>query len=240
MTPQERDLIVQLFNRLNQAERQAKDRDAEALIKEGATHVPDAAYLLVQTVLIQDMALAEAEKRIKDLEQQPQQQPQQPPSFLAAARGSVPDAGPWGRAPSAPAAAPSPVWTNSAAAGAGAAAASAGPAQSLAAPGASSGFLRSAATTAAGVAGGALLFEGISSLFMPHYGNLLGGMTPQPGLGETVVNNYYGDQQQPPMDTGYDQTVQADDQDMNQDPGQDPGQDWGGGDGGDGGGNIDI
>ena len=56
-------------------------------------------------------------------------------------------------------------------------------------PGASSGFLRSAATTAAGIAGGALLFSGISSLFGPHYGNLL-AVTPQPGLGETVVNNY--------------------------------------------------
>ena len=54
------------------------------------------------------------------------------------------------------------------------------------------GFLRSAAATAAGVAGGALLFQGIESLFGNHYaGGLMGGgMTP--GLGETVVNNYYG------------------------------------------------
>lgn len=54
------------------------------------------------------------------------------------------------------------------------------------------GFLRSAAATAAGVAGGALLFQGIESLFGHHYaGDLMGaGMTP--GLGETVVNNYYG------------------------------------------------
>ena len=46
--------------------------------------------------------------------------------------------------------------------------------------------------TAAGVAGGALLFQGISSLFGNHYagGLMSGGMTP--GLGETVVNNYYG------------------------------------------------
>ncbi|MGH6681086.1 MAG: hypothetical protein ACREDL_19655, partial [Bradyrhizobium sp.] len=34
----------------------------------------------------------------------------------------------------------------------------------------------------------------IQSLFGPHYGNMLGGMPMQPGLGETVVNNYYGDQ----------------------------------------------
>jgi hypothetical protein len=58
--------------------------------------------------------------------------------------------------------------------------------------GAGGGFLRSAAATAAGVAGGALLFQGISSLFGNHYagGLMSGGMTP--GLGESVVNNYYG------------------------------------------------
>ena len=54
------------------------------------------------------------------------------------------------------------------------------------------GFLRSAAATAAGVAGGALLFQGIESLFGPHYAGGLTGAGMTPGLGETVVNNYYG------------------------------------------------
>ena len=64
-------------------------------------------------------------------------------------------------------------------------------------PGAGSGFLRQAATTAAGIAGGALLFQGIQSLFGPHYGGgFLSGMPPQPGISETV-NNYYGDQSAP-------------------------------------------
>ena len=61
--------------------------------------------------------------------------------------------------------------------------------------GGGSSFLRSAATTAAGVAGGALLFQGIESLFGGHAGGGIlggqGGVTP--GLGESVVNNYYGD-----------------------------------------------
>jgi len=235
MTPQERDLIAHLFDRLEQAESQAKDSDAEAAIAEGAKRVPDAAYLLVQTVLIQDMALAEADKRIKDLEARAQEQQAQPQSFLAAAR-SVPNAGPWGRAPAPQAPASGAVWTNSATGQPAAAA------PSLAMPGASSGFLRSAATTAAGIAGGALLFQGISSLFAPHYGNLFGGMMPQPGLGETVVNNYYGDQtQQAPVDTGYDDQglVQADDQGGGGQDLSDPGgQDFS--DPGDGGGTIDI
>jgi hypothetical protein len=69
----------------------------------------------------------------------------------------------------------------------------------LTAPGATSGFLRSAATTAAGIAGGALLFQGIQSLFGHGawggaYGGMLGGMPSQPGISETVINNYYGDE----------------------------------------------
>ena len=198
MTPQERDLIASLLSRLQQAANQPKDRDAEALIRQGIAAQPDAPYLLVQTVLIEDMALSEAHNRIKDLEQQlaaAQSAPQQQPtSFLGAARSSVPAAGPWGSP--APAAAPArgPVWTQGGASQQAAPAPSMVPAMApLAAPSASSGFLRQAATTAAGVAGGALLFEGISSMFGPHYGNMLGGMPAQPGIGETVINNYYGD-----------------------------------------------
>ncbi len=241
MTPQERDLIAHLFSRLNDAESQAKDRDAEALIRDGMSHVPDAPYLLVQTVLIQDMALAEADKRIKELEAQAKPQPQRRRSSRRAFSRARAAACPMPargaarrrrrrRKRSAPGG--GAVWTNSATGQPVAAQPGAGAAPSLAMPGASSGFLRSAATTAAGIAGGALLFSGISSLFGPHYGNLFGGMTPQPGLGETVVNNYYGDQsQQAPADPGTDDQglVQADDQDAG---GQDFSDDSGGGDGG--------
>ena len=56
-------------------------------------------------------------------------------------------------------------------------------------------FLRGAASTAAGVAGGALLFQGISSLFSGHQGfanSALSGLSPQDSLSEkTIVNNYY-------------------------------------------------
>jgi hypothetical protein len=47
------------------------------------------------------------------------------------------------------------------------------------------------------VAGGALLFQGIESLFGHHASaGILGGQGMTPGLGETVVNNYYGDPSQ--------------------------------------------
>ena len=54
-------------------------------------------------------------------------------------------------------------------------------------------FLRSAAITAAGIAGGALLFEGIQSMFGHHDAtNITGNQAAMPGLGETVLNNHYG------------------------------------------------
>ena len=87
MTPQDRELIAQLFARLNQAAQQPKDPEAEASIRRGIDENPDAPYLLVQTVLIQDMALTHAQNRLAELERQVAAAPQpvpakQPTSFL--------------------------------------------------------------------------------------------------------------------------------------------------------------
>jgi hypothetical protein len=233
MTPQERDLVTALLSRLEQHGAQPKDPEADALIRKAMAEQPDAPYYLVQTVLVQDMALRNAESRIAALERQlaqakaaaaaaPQQQPQS--SFLGGAdRGSVPSAGAWTH--SSPSAAPAPVWSQSGGAGAPAAgaapvasSASAGGAPTLM-PGAGSGFLRQAATTAAGIAGGALLFQGIQSLFGPHYGGgFLSGMPTQPGISETVNNYYYEDRNAP-------DTTQADagaDRDQSYAADQDP------------------
>ena len=226
MTPQEQELITSLFNRLQQAGNQPKDAEAAELIRRGVSALPDAPYLLAQTVLIQDMALSEAHNRIKELEQRTAPPPQ-PASFLAGARAGVPSAGPWGQAAPPPAAASAPVWTQSAPQMPAPAAMA-----PLAAPGATSSFLRQAATTAAGIAGGALLFEGIQSLFGAHYGSgFLSNAALQPGLGETVINNYYGSDAGNTRQADYDPApdpgtshdpnlVQADDTDYS-DPGQD-------------------
>src|SRR5260370_35711719 len=120
MTPQERDLITHLLSRVGQAGGQPKDPEADALIRQAVAAQPDAPYYLVQTVLIQDMALSQAQSRIHELEQQlaaSRPAPSQPTSFLGglfgggssapAGSGSVPAAGPWGPpAPAAPAQAP--------------------------------------------------------------------------------------------------------------------------------------
>jgi uncharacterized protein len=208
MTPQEKDLLTTLLDRLKSAPTQAKDPEADALIRQAVADRPDLPYYLVQTVLIQDLSLHQAQQQITDLEKQlaDAQQAAKPGvgSFLgglfgqrppAPAGSAPPPAGPWTRAPQVAAAPPAQPYAQ---------AGYAQPAQQgygqpmggaggmMGGMGGGGGFLRSAAATAAGVAGGALLFQGISSLFGNHYaGGLMGGgMTP--GLGETVVNNYYG------------------------------------------------
>jgi hypothetical protein len=137
---EERELITGLFGRLQPFESQPRDGEAEALIKDLATRQPAAPYLLVQTVLVQEQALKAAQERIAELEGKA--------GGAAASSGflsNAPRIGPWGSKPS-----------------------SAVPQTARPAPGGAwgggGGFLRSAMATAAGVAGGALLFQGISSL----------------------------------------------------------------------------
>ena len=67
-------------------------------------------------------------------------------------------------------------------------------------------MLATAAATAAGVAGGALLFQGIESLFgRGASAGMLGGQGVTPGLGETVVNNYYDDKSDRGSDANFQQ-----------------------------------
>jgi uncharacterized protein len=204
MTPQERDLITTLLSRLKNAAVQQKEPEADGLIRQAMAEQPDAPYYLVQTVVIQDLSLHNAQNRIAELEQQltdAQQQAARPTSFLGSLFGthqpappaaSAPPAGPWTRAPQVAAAPMAPPY--------GQPAGQAYPQQGYGQPtgggfmggGGGGGFLRSAAATAAGIAGGALLFQGIESLFGHGGGGILGGQAMTPGLGETVVSNYYG------------------------------------------------
>ena len=149
MQSEERELITGLFGRLQPFESQPRDGEAEALIKEGVARQPAAPYLLVQTVLVQEQALKAAQERIAELEAKAGAAPAAASGFL----GSAPKIGPWGAAaPTAPRASVPPTRS---------------PLQAALAPqqgGGGGSFLRSAMATAAGVAGGALLFEGIRSL----------------------------------------------------------------------------
>jgi uncharacterized protein len=116
MTPQERQLIDDLFDRLSKMESAPRDPDAMAVIAQGLRIAPNAIYPLVQTVLVQDEALRRANARIQELEaatNAPQQQ--QGGGFLdtmrdaifgqSQPRGSVPNVPP-------PQAGSRPVWNS--------------------------------------------------------------------------------------------------------------------------------
>jgi uncharacterized protein len=178
MTPQERQLVADLFDRLATLENAPRDADAERAIAEGLARAPNAPYALVQTVLVQDEALKQADARIRELE---------------AALGAVPGAqagsggfldtmrdslfgrreGPHGSVPTvrpqgAPMGVPPGFRTDAA------------QTQTQSQPGApypqeqrggGGSFLGTAAAAAAGVIGGSLLLDGIRSMM----GNRPGG-----------------------------------------------------------------
>jgi uncharacterized protein len=197
MTPQESSMLEDLVRKVEETQLTEKDPEAEQLLLEGLGRDPDAIYKLAQTVLVQNLALNQARAQLQQLQQQAQPQPARATSFLGGLLGHrdpapqqtqyqpVPAYQPQYQAAPQYAAAP-PQYA-------------AAPAYAPSAPSPVGGFLRSAATTAAGVAAGALAFEGIESL-MHHGGGGFGGGYGSgfgaPPVEETVINNYYDDPQQ--------------------------------------------
>jgi len=180
MTPQETQLVGDLFDRLAELESTPRDAAAERLIADGLQRAPHAVYALVQTALVQDEALKRANARIEELQAQTGDAPsaeQRPASFLdtmrealtghAPARSSVPSVRPqsqsqgsqpqnfqpqYGEPQGGYPPAPPPGYSGSGPVGSG------------------GSFLGTAASTAAGVLGGALLLDGIRSMFGRHAG----------------------------------------------------------------------
>jgi hypothetical protein len=173
MTEQERELLNNLLANLVATPTTQKDFEADDLIRRALSRKPDATYLLVQRTLLQEIALKNAQSRIDALEQQLRQaQPisdtrtSDSGSFLGNSGNQPAPSARWSQSPP-----PSQNWNYQ----------SVPP--STPQPNAFSGFLKSAATTAAGVAGGALLFQGLENLFDHR-----GGWQDQPQ--EIVENNY--------------------------------------------------
>jgi uncharacterized protein len=204
VTPQEEQLINSLIERVNQTELQEKDPDAEALLLKGLSTNPDALYILAQSVLIQNIALDQARAQVAQLQQQVQQARQQPAhttSFLGNLLGHRDPAPPpqptyippqqQGYVPPPP---PPPGYDPQYA-------------QPQYIPAGQPSFLRGAMQTAAGVAAGAVAFEGVESILHgmggfghPGFGGMgMGGFGMGGGMmgggferpEETVINNYY-------------------------------------------------
>jgi uncharacterized protein len=205
MNAEERQLITDLFERLRSVGAVDKDRDAEALIISNARQNPDAGYLLVQNVLVQEhlaqqqaLELQSMQARIEELEamvsrQQPAQR-QQPAGnggflggmFGGGARPAAPQSVPVSRP------APSYNQTSSPWGNRGAAPQQGGYQQppayqpQQAAPASGGGFMRSAMGMAAGVAGGMLAANAISNMMK---GNSPSGNSPAQASGGDLGSN---------------------------------------------------
>ena len=176
MNSEEQTLIDGLFSRLQQAETDSAPRDAqaEARIKEHMARQPAVGYYMTQSILVQEHALQSLDAQNKQQAQQIQQlqgelqrakatqpAPASGGGFLSSIFGGSSrdpqpapsnSGGGW-REPARPAfGQPAPQQNYQ-------------PPQAPVAAPAGSGFLGGAMKTAAGVAGGVLLAEGISSLF---------------------------------------------------------------------------
>jgi hypothetical protein len=191
MTPQERQLVAELFERLAALENEPRDPEAERVIREGLARAPHAVYPLVQSVLLQDEALKQADAYIRELEGYPPQGGEKPRGFLDSMRdalmgredprGSVPSV----RSGSEPMGVPPQYRTGM---GPGAPQAPMSPE-----PGGRGGsFLGTAAAAAAGMIGGGLLLSGIRGMlggadqkgpFASAFDELSGSRTPGGGSG---------------------------------------------------------
>jgi hypothetical protein len=213
MSPEERRMLSDLFDRVRAAQSTERDREADDFITAKLREQPYAGYFLAQAVIVQDQALQATTRRVQELEDELHRRDsqdgglgQQSGGFLAglgslfgnrqaqpparsydrspqrdgslyddyAQSSRAPDPGPWGRAGAAGS------WGQSTLMGS------------------SGGFLSGALTTAAGVAGGVLAADAIRGMFSSHWGGTgnalgagLGGFGNGLG-GETVVNNFFG------------------------------------------------
>lgn len=243
MSPEETQLLTSLFDRVRSASSTPRDADAERLISQAVKDEPAAPYYLAQAVIVQEKGLEAAAAHIRQLEERihqlessntaPQQaqqggflssifggnQQQAPapapspssapapaPSYRNDLSGQT--AGPWGRTADAPQQASGP-WSQQPS-GFG-----------RFGGGGGGGFLQGALGTAAGVAGGMLLANSLSGIFSNHVASSGwgGAGSANAPVEETVINNYYNDDDKPQQDASdnNDDVQQADYDDSNDD-----------------------
>ena len=177
------------------------DPEADRFIADNFQKYPEARYRVTQMAVVQEAALAQAQNRIRQLEfqlQQAQQQLQQAqqsrPSGSGGLFGGLFGGGNNNRQQ---ASAPPPGWG---AQGGAMPPPNFQPQQQYGYPPGyqpgmfqrgGSGFLGSALTTAAGVAGGMMAANALEGLFSDHHSG--GDAGAFGGGGETIINNNYGD-----------------------------------------------
>jgi hypothetical protein len=175
MTPQERQLVDDLFDRLSKLENAPRDPDAIAAISDGLRKAPGAVYALVQTTLVQDEALKRANARIQELEAAHAPEQAQSGGFLDTMRDTLFGGGQSrSSVPNVPPRDARPVWNTGGAMqqtqpgyGAPPYGQAYGQGPGYGAPpvgGGGGSFLGTAAAAAAGVVGGSLLLSSIRGM----------------------------------------------------------------------------
>jgi uncharacterized protein len=210
MSPEERQMLTDLFERVRGQANAPRDRDAETLIADAIRTQPYAPYLLTQAVLLQEQALRAADQKLQELQAQVAHMQDelahaqaQPSPSSGSFLGGLFGGGASRPAPQQPAANPNPWVGGQQQPGyappqpqqSGPAAGPWGAPQ----PQQGGGFLKGALGAAAGVAGGMLLAESFKGLLgggqanaagLGGLGSGIGGLGSGSG-GERVVNNYY-------------------------------------------------
>lgn len=174
MDSEEKNLITQFFARVGGGQGVTKslppiDPEANQLIAQELRRYPDAPYRITQLAVVQEEALVRANQRIQQLQAQLQQASTQRGGFFSNLFGGgqrsqqVPPRRPMGSVP--------PV----------------GSPYAGYAPRSGSGFLGSALTTAAGVAGGMLAADALENMFSGHHG--AEGMSGADSFGTGAVDD---------------------------------------------------
>jgi hypothetical protein len=191
MTPQENQALQALLSQLVQIKGVPKDSEADKMIADAAAQQPDALYLLIQRTMILEQAMNAAKEQISQLQQQVQSlQSAQSSTATNKPNSSFLNANAWGNSGAtmpnnAPDNAPYNAPYSNDRSVMGTPLPPAMPIQNMAPPpiparssfpsflgGGSGSMLGTMAATAAGVAGGAFLFQGIENLLEQHHHNL--------------------------------------------------------------------
>ncbi len=255
MTPQERDVIGGIFDRLKSAQDQQRDPIAEKFIAERMAQQPYAAYAMAQSIYVQETALQNLSQQVEQLQaqvtqmqqaqaqaqaapapasggffgklfDQGQNRPATPPAPPAFGRPSVPATGPWGGQPQQQAPAPGP-WGGQP---------QQGMAPQAAAPAAGGGFMKSALTTAAGVAGGMVVGSMLMNAFSGSGANQQAKAGAEAGTApESSPASLSSPEALPPtqQNAGYDQSTTQDNATYDNASYDESGSDFGGGGGDD-------
>lgn len=190
MSPQENQLLQNFLQQLIEVKNISKDPEVATLIAKASAQQADAVYLLVQRALLQDQAMQAAQQQIAQLQEElSKSKAASPSSFFG-------NSGAWGNSSvsnPAPAFSNQPVNMNN----------PVSPASASFFGGNAGNMLGTMAATAAGVAAGAFLFQGLGNMMGGSHHSPVAAASAAPQTQETgLIENSFADDSSPLADAG--------------------------------------